>query len=129
MDLIGQLPRSAKGFQHILVVVDYATRYPEAIPLRSANTKSIARELLQMFSRVGLPREILTDQDTVFMSKVMKDLCKLLQIKQLHTSVYHPQADGLVERFNRTLKSMLRQIMERDGRNWDQLLPFCKCLP
>lgn len=60
----------------------------------------------------------------VFMSKVMKDLCKLLQIKHLRTSVYHPQTDGLVERFNRTLKSMLRRTIEWDGQNWDQLLPF-----
>ena len=59
MDLIGPLSQSAKGFQHILVVVHYATRYPEAIPLRSANTKSLARELLQMLSQV--PLEILMD--------------------------------------------------------------------
>ena len=58
------------------------------------------------------------------MSRVMKDLCKLMKIAQLRTSVYHPQTDGLVERFNQTLKQMLKKVMEADGRNWDQLLPF-----
>jgi transposase InsO family protein len=53
----------------------------------------------------------------------MKDVCNLLRIKQVRTSVYHPQTDGLVERFNKTLKQMLKKVIERDGRNWDQLLP------
>ena len=65
----------------------------------------------------------MTDQETPFKSRIMKDLCKFLQIKQLHTSVYHPQTDGLVEWFNRTLKQMLK-VMEVYGRNWRQLLPF-----
>ena len=47
-----------------------------------------------------------------------------MQIKQLRTSVYHLQTDGLVERLNRTLKQMLQKVMEADGRNWDQLLPY-----
>ena len=124
MDLVGPLPKSSRGHQYILVILDYATRYPEAIPLRTMASKGIARELVLMFSRVGIPEEILTDQGTPFMSRIMKDLCKLMQIKQLRTSVYHPQTDGLVERFNRTLKQMLKKVMEADGRNWDQLLPF-----
>ena len=124
MDLVGPLPKSSRGHQYILVILDYATRYPEAIPLRTMASKGIARELVLMFSRVGIPEEILTDQGTPFMSRIMKDLCKLMKIKQLSTSVYHPQTDGLVERFNRTLKQMLKKVMEADGRNWDQLLPY-----
>ena len=57
------------------------------------------------------------------MTRVLKDLVSLLQIHHLRTSVYHPQTDGLVERFNQTLKSMLKKVMEVDGKNWDQLLP------
>nr|XP_015210947.1 PREDICTED: uncharacterized protein LOC107078390 [Lepisosteus oculatus] len=124
MDLVGPLIRTTKGHQYILVIVDYATRYPEAIPLRAATAKNIARELVQLFALVGIPKEILTDQGTPFMSKVMRDLCKLLGIQQIRTSVYHPQTDGLVERFNKTLKSMLRKTMQKDGKNWDQLLPY-----
>ncbi len=73
MDLVGPLPKSARGHKHILVVVDYATRYPEAIPLRKATAKNIAHELFLLFSRDGIPMEILTDQGTPFMSRLMAD--------------------------------------------------------
>lgn len=91
MDLVGPLPKSARGHEHILVIVDYATRYPEAIPLRKETAKAIAKELFLLFSRVGIPSEILTDQGTPLMSRLMADLCQLLQVKQLHISVYHPR--------------------------------------
>uniref|UniRef100_A0A9J7WVK0 ribonuclease H n=1 Tax=Cyprinus carpio carpio TaxID=630221 RepID=A0A9J7WVK0_CYPCA len=58
------------------------------------------------------------------MSRVMADLCKLLKIKQLRTTVYHPQTDGLVERFNQTLKLMLRRVAAEDKRDWDKMLPY-----
>nr|XP_040022572.1 uncharacterized protein LOC120811351 [Gasterosteus aculeatus aculeatus] len=58
------------------------------------------------------------------MSRVMKEMCKLLKVSQIRTSVYHPQTDGLVERFNKTLKQMLRKAIDVEGKNWDQLIPF-----
>lgn len=108
MDLVGPLPKSARGHEYILVILNYATRYPEAIALRKATSKNIAKELFILMSLVGIPKEILTDQGTPFMSRLMADLCKLLHVTQLHTSVYHPQTNGLVERFNQTLKRMLQ---------------------
>nr|XP_021325913.1 uncharacterized protein LOC110438340 [Danio rerio] len=124
MDLVGPLPKSARGHEHILVIVDYATRYPEAVPLRKATAKAIAQELFLLSSRVGIPAEILTDQGTPFMSRLMADLCRLLKVKQLRTTVYHPQTDGLVERFNQTLKQMLRRVAAEDKRDWDLMLPY-----
>ncbi|KAL0152849.1 hypothetical protein M9458_051843 [Cirrhinus mrigala] len=124
MDIVGPLSRSGRGHEHILVIVDYATRYPEAVPLRRATSKAIARELFLLSSRVGLPSEILTDQGTPFMSRLMADLCRLLKVKQVRTSVYHPQTDGLVERFNQTLKQMLRRVAAEDKKDWDLLLPY-----
>ena len=103
----GLLPKTSRGHRYILVLVDYATRYPKALPLRAATTKAVAKELMLHFVRVGIAREVLTDQGSCFMPRVMKDLLSLLQVKQLRTLVYHPQTDGLVERFNKTLKQML----------------------
>ncbi|CAM4624803.1 unnamed protein product [Caretta caretta] len=123
MDLVQPL-KTARGHQYILVFLDYATHYPEVILLRNTASKMIAKELVAIFARVGLPKEILTDQGTPFMSKLMKDLCTLLHIHTLRTSVYHPQTDGLVERFNRTLKAMIRKVVSRDGKDWDTLLPY-----
>ncbi len=124
MDLVGPLPKSARGHEHILVIVDYATRYPEAVPLRKATAKAIAQELFLLSSRVGIPAEVLTDQGTPFMSRLMADLCRLLRVKQLRTTVYHPQTDGLVERFNQTLKQMLRRVVAEDKHDWDLMLPY-----
>ncbi|KAI7813488.1 hypothetical protein IRJ41_018565 [Triplophysa rosa] len=122
MDLIGPLERSARGYRFALVLVDYATRYPEAVPLRSISAKSVADALFRIISRVGIPREVLTDQGTAFMSRTLRELYELLGIKSIRTSVFHPQTDGLVERFNRTLKTMIRKFVHEDARNWDKWL-------
>ena len=120
----GPLSKSSRSHKYILMIMDYANRYPEPIPLRTATGKKIARELFSLFSWVGIAEEILTDQGTCFMSQVLCKMCKLLQISQVHTSVYHPQADSLVEWFNKTLKGMFRKMIEEDGKDWDQLLPY-----
>ncbi len=122
MDLIGPLERSAWGHRFALVLVDYATRYPEAVPLRSISAKSVAEALFRLISRVGIPKEILSDQGTAFMSRTIKELHELLGNKSIRTSVYHPQTDGLVERFNRTLKTMVRKFVKEDAKNWDKWL-------
>ena len=74
IDIVGPLPRSRKGYQYVLVICDYATRYPEAIPLRCTDAHRVAEELIVFFSRMGIPREILSDQGTNFMSQLLKEI-------------------------------------------------------
>lgn len=63
MDIVGPLPRSKAGYRYILVICDYATRrYPKAVPLQTVDAEHVAEALVKLFSRVGIPREILTDQ-------------------------------------------------------------------
>ena len=124
MDIVGPLPKSRSGKRFILVVCDYATRYPEAVALRSIDAEHIAEELVQIFSRVGIPEEILTDQGTNFMSQLLAEVYKLMRVKAIRTSPYHPQTDGLVERFNQTLKAMLRKTATSEGKDWDTLIPY-----
>lgn len=125
MDLIGPFHQSARGHRFVLVLVDYATRYPEAVPLSTISAKSVAQALFQVISRVGIPKEILTDQGTSFMSRTLKEQYGLLGIKSIRTSVYHPQTDGLLERLNKTLKSTIRKFIDEDERNWNKwLLPM-----
>ena len=124
MDIVGPLPRSRSGNKYILVVCDYATRYPEAIPLRTIDAEQVAVKLVEIFSRLGIPKEILTDQGSNFMSQLMKEVYRLLHVEPLRTSPYHPQTDGLVERFNKTLKCMLRTAAITEGKDWDKLLPY-----
>ncbi|KAL2082862.1 hypothetical protein ACEWY4_020635 [Coilia grayii] len=124
MDIVGPLERSRKGNRYILVIADYATRYPEAFPLRNIKARQVANAFLQLVTRVGVPREVLTDQGTNFTSSLLKDVYKYLGIKGIKTTPYHPQTDGLVERFNKTLKSMLRKFVSDSGSDWDDWLPY-----
>ena len=123
MDVVSPLPRSSSGHKYILVVCDYATHYPEAIPMKAVDAEHVAEELVTMFSRVGVPSEILIDQGTNFMSKLLSELYQLLHVQQIRTSPYHPQTDGLVIRFNKTLKSTLCKTAV-EGKDWDKLLPY-----
>lgn len=124
MDIVGPLERSKSGNRYMLVISDYATRYPEVFPLKNIRARSVAFSLVQLFSRVGFPQEILTDQGSNFMSTLLKQVYQLLGIKPLRTTPYHPQTDGLVERLNQTLKQMLRRFVDETGSNWDQWLPY-----
>lgn len=109
VDLVGPLyPITDKGIRHILTVVEYSSRYPEAAALKNIYTETVAEALVEIFSRVGIPREVLSDMGTQFTSNVMKDVGRLLSFKQLVTTPYYPACNGLVEKFNGTLKSMLR---------------------
>ena len=63
--------------------MDYATRYPEAVPLASIDTEAVAEALVSIFSRVGIPNEVLTDMSTQYTSAVMKEVSRLLSFKQL----------------------------------------------
>ena len=124
MDIVGPLPRCRSGNKYILVLCDYGTKYPEAIPLKSIDAEHIAEQLIGVFSRIGIPREILTDQGSNFTSQLLAELYRLLNIHPIVTSPYHPQTDGLVERFNQTLKSMLSRFSEEEGKNWDKMIPY-----
>ena len=72
MDVIGPLPRTQRGNRFILTMCDYATRYPEAVPLPSVEATKIAKELVNVFSHVGVPEKILTDQGSNFMSSLLE---------------------------------------------------------
>ena len=120
--LIGPLsPPTSKGNRWILTLVDFATRYPEAIALTKTDTDSIAEALLGIFSRVGLPTEILSDNGPQFVSSVMKEVARLASMRQMHSSPYHPQANGLCEKFNGTLKKNVAANEFREAKRLGSL--------
>ncbi len=121
MDIMGPLPRSRSGNRYILVVCDYATRYPEAVPLRSIDAEHVAEELVKLFARVGVLEEIPREQLDV--PAVVRSLSTPADQADPHKPV-SPPTDGLVERFNQTLKSMLRKAATEDGKEWDRLIPY-----
>ena len=125
MDVTGPLPRTRRGNCFILVVSDYATRHLEAFPLRSVTAAKVVEILVELFSRHGIPEEILTDRGTNFTSSLLLgELYRLIGVKTIRTSQYHPETNGLVERFNWTLKAMLRKTLVGEKRGWDSILPY-----
>ena len=112
MDIVGPFPRTKQGNKYLLTLMDYASKYPEAIPLKRVDAKTVVDSLLQVFSQVGIPEEILTDQGSYFMSNLMSELFKLLGVKHLRTAPYHPQMDRMLVRFHGTLKAMLRKCKD-----------------
>eukprot|EP00731_Ephydatia_muelleri_P021177 Em0013g904a len=96
----------------------------EAVPMRSIDAENVAEELLKLFARVGIPVEILTDQGSNFTSQLLSELYSMLHIHGIRTTPYHPLTDGLVERFNQTLKAMLRKTAVQEGKDWDLLIPY-----
>jgi len=119
--LIGHIsPASSFGCRFVLTVVDYATRYPEAVALKGIITQEVAEALCKIFSRVGIPSQIVSDQGSRFVSVVMKELYRLLSIQRVTSSPYHPQCNGVVERFNGTLKSMLKKLCVERPTDWDR---------
>ena len=122
-DLIGPLkPVTYNKNRYILTLVDYATRYPKAAPLASIDTETVAEALVSIFSRVGIPNEVLTDMGTQYTSAVMKEVSRLLSFKQIVTTPYHPICNGLEERFNQTIKKMLMRMCAERPKDWDKYI-------
>ena len=123
IDLIGPItPASERGHCYMLSIVDYATQYPEAVALKRISTEAVAEALVGVFSRVGIPRELLSDCGTQFTSDLMLEVSGLLSLRQLTSTPYHPICSGLVERFNGTLKNMLKKLCEEKPKDCDWFL-------
>ena len=78
--------------------------------MKDIQTETVAEAIVNMFTRVGVPKKILSNQVSQFLSAVMKEVCRMLSVKQLVTTSYHPICNGLLENFNGTLKTMLRHM-------------------
>ena len=108
VDLVGPLP-SSNGYTYLFTIVDRVSRWPEAIPLASTTADDCATALVQHWiSRFGVPDTITSDRGPQFTSALWASLCSRLNITHQPTTAYHPQANGLVERFHRCLKAALR---------------------
>ncbi|KAL5474542.1 hypothetical protein EMCRGX_G026503 [Ephydatia muelleri] len=119
MDIVGPLPRTKSGNRFILVTCDYGTRYPEAVPVKAIDAEHIAEELVRIFAHVGIQEKIMTNQGSNFTSLLLSEIYELFHVHPIRKTPYHSQIDCLVERFNKTLKAMLRKIAVADHLNWD----------
>jgi hypothetical protein len=120
IDIVGPLPITTKGNRYIVVTTDYFTKWPEAEAISEATGKRVAEFIYQtIICRHGCPKQLLSDRGTHFRNEVVDALLRKFEIQHLLSTPYHPQTNGLVERFNRTLCESIAKITE--GReDWDQ---------
>ena len=124
VDVMGPLPQTRSGKKYVVVMTDYLTRFVLAIATKDQTAETTAEAMMEKFLEYGLPERLITDNGPNFRSRLLAEMCKLLRTAQLFTTPYHPQFDGLCERFNRTLASMLRGFVATHQRDWDKYIPY-----
>ena len=124
VDCVGPLNKTKKGNEYLLTVMCPTTRFPTAIPVKNITAKNIAKHLLNFFTIYGIPKEIQSDQGSSFTSDLFKRVLQELNIKQVLSSAYPPESQGLLERWHQTFKSMLRKFCIENKLNWDEGIDF-----
>lgn len=121
IDIIGPLPPS-KGFKYCLTVIDRFSRWPEAIPLSNQTAEDVAEALMSgWIARFGVPNQIVTDQGRQFESKLFTELSHSIGCDHWRTTAYHPQSNGIIERWHRTLKAAIKC---HESNAWVEKLPL-----
>ncbi|GFX77512.1 retrovirus-related Pol polyprotein from transposon 297 [Trichonephila clavipes] len=122
IDACRPFPITSKGNRYLITAICMSSKFPEAIPMSDISSVSVTDALLNIFSRMGFPREIQCDQGVSFTSALTTEFFERFGILVRHSSVYHPQSNP-VERFHRTLKRLLRVLCLDAGSEWDKHLP------
>ena len=122
VDIVGPLPND-RGYQYILTMIDRKTRWMEAVPIKTITADMVASSIISTWiARYGVPKNIITDRGSQFESDLFNSLSKQLGIKHLRSTAYHPQTNGMIERFHRTFKQSLR-ILSYEAC-WTKAIPF-----
>ena len=122
-DLVGPFPKSKGGYRFVLTAICMSSKWPEAIPLKFQTARAVATGMVEIFSRTGIPLQLLTDQGSQFLGSLVTHLCRDLRIDRVRTAPYHPECNGVVERMHGTLNPMLTKA-SRLGLDWVEQLPF-----
>jgi len=122
MDIVHPLP-TCNGYSYLLTIIDRNTRWPEAFPMRTITTESVVNIFVDNWiARFGVPKRLITDQGRQFESNIFNDLLNRLGSQRIKTTAFHPQSNGIVERFHRTLKNSLRTLAA--AKDWVKQLPL-----
>jgi len=123
IDITGKHPKSKRGNEYIITIIDIFSKWAEAIPVRNHTAEVVAKALMEkIICKFGAPLRILSDQGREFESALFKELCERMEIQKIRSSPYQPTTNGCVERFHRTLNSMLAKVISENQRDWDDYL-------
>ena len=125
IDVLGPLPKTENGNKYLVVIMDYFTKWPEVFPWPNQEAVTIPNVVVkEVVCRFGVPKQLHSDQGRNFCSNVFAEMCKLLGITKTQTTPYHPQSDGLVERYNRTIEAQISIFVDTHQTDWDEYIPY-----
>jgi len=125
IDIVGPGPITTRGNRFILTMVDRITRWVEAAPMKTMTGDEIAYHLQREWcSRYGIPRRILSDQAKDLISGIMRRLMQLYRVSWKTSTPEHPQSNGLVERFNKTIQLTMTKLLIQEHTEWDEVIPY-----
>ena len=124
IDVLGELLKTARGNQYLLVISDRFTKLTKSIPFKGVSAAEAAKAFVnEWVLNYGTPKEILSDNGKCFTAKFFQDVCRIMNVHNSFTTTYHPQTNGQVERYNRTIKAAIRSYLDDHPRDWDLYAP------
>ena len=119
-DVLWELPMTEQRSRYNLVISDFFTKWTDRFPMPNMQAATVARIIVdEVVAIFGVPSSIHSDQRRQYESEIFPEMCSALHIKKTRTTPYHPQSDGIVERFNKTLVTMLRACVNEHHSDWD----------
>ncbi|CAF2040851.1 unnamed protein product [Rotaria magnacalcarata] len=123
MDYCGPFKQTPRGNQYVLCLTDYFTRWVVAVAVPDCSAKTTAEALFNEFiCKYGVPAVIRSDQGTHFHNQLMKAMSKLIGYDHTYSTTYHPQSNGMIERFNATFVPQIAKLQDKENNNWDEFL-------
>jgi transposase InsO family protein len=125
LDVVGPLPVTQGGNKYVLTFQDDLSKYVVAVPISQQDAETIARVFVEkIVLTYSTPQILQTDQGANFINEVFKNTCKILKIKKIQSTAFHPESQGSIERSHRVLAKYLKHYVKQDQTNWDQWIPF-----
>ena len=123
MDYCGPLKQTPRGNQYVLCITDYFTRWIVAVAVPDCSAQTTAEAFFNEYiCKYGVPAVILSDQGTHFHNQLMEAMSKLVGYNHTYSTTYHPQSNGMIERFNATFIPQIAKLQDRENNNWDEFL-------
>ena len=119
MDMVGPIsPPSSKGHRFVLTIIDYFSRWAEAIPLKEVKTSDVIKFIkYHVIYRCGVPRQIVHDNGPLFVNQALQKFCNKFRIQSVSSMTYYSAANGLAEAFNKTIGKLLKKFVSKSQRD------------